>query len=173
MRGVGFLTRPPEFVTNIVQQTCPECWLQGCGLDPCYGQIADCLEFINPFLGAFASAVWCLGSPLAFPCIFCFDSNSADKQNPKQWKITMLQAPCVRPCACCCTPTPCGQWYVRRKVLNGDMTRYKLWQGYHDGPQCLARRCPGAPITIASGTYGEQDCPHLFLCLEVTILRSA
>jgi len=50
------------------------------------------------------------------------------------------------------------------------MTKYKLWQGYHDGPQCCARTCPGAPITIEAGTYGEQDCPNLFLCLEVGVL---
>ena len=47
------------------------------------------------------------------------------------------------------------------------MSKYKLWQGYHDGPQCMARRCPGAPITIEAGTYGEQNCPEAFLCLEV------
>jgi hypothetical protein len=38
----------------------------------------------------------------------------------------------------------------------------------HDGPQCMARRCPGAPCTIESGTYGESDCPDAFLCFEVT-----
>jgi hypothetical protein len=55
-------------------------------------------------------------------------------------------------------------------VLGGDMTKYKLWQGFHDGPHCCARRCPGAPIVIESGTYGEQDCPNAFLCLEVCCL---
>jgi hypothetical protein len=35
---------------------------------------------------------------------------------------------------------------------------------------CPARHCPGAPITIQSGTYGEDKCPNLFLCAEVTCL---
>jgi hypothetical protein len=33
-----------------------------------------------------------------------------------------------------------------------------------------AHHCPGAPITITSGTYGEDKCPELFLCAEVTCL---
>jgi hypothetical protein len=49
-------------------------------------------------------------------------------------------------------------------------TSNHLNRGYHDGPQCFARTCPSAPITIEAGTYGEQDCPNLFLCLEVTVL---
>lgn len=73
----------------------------------------------------------------------------------------------------CCFSTiclPCGQFIVRRRALGGDMTRYRLWQGYHDGPHCLARYCNGAPITIQSGTYGEDRCPNFFLCLEVSVL---
>jgi hypothetical protein len=38
------------------------------------------------------------------------------------------------------------------------------------GPHCFARRCPGAPCTIQSGTYGEENCPNCFLCLEVWLL---
>ena len=34
----------------------------------------------------------------------------------------------------------------------------------------MARRCPGAPITIEAGTYGEDKCPNTCLALEVTIL---
>lgn len=84
----------------------------------------------------------------------------------------MLEAPCRRPITCCWTSIcfPCAQWHVRRQVLGGDMSKYKLWQGYHDGPHCCARRCPGAPITIEAGSYGEQDCPNCFLCLEVCVL---
>lgn len=34
----------------------------------------------------------------------------------------------------------------------------------------VARRCPGAPCTIKSGTYGEEKCPQAFLCAEVWCL---
>lgn len=159
----------PAFVTNLVDNNCCECWKDGCGLDPVFGAVADVLECINPVLGTIASAIWCFGSPLAFPCIFLFDKG---EDHEDSWKITMLQAPCVRPLTCCLTTLvpPIGQFYVRRKALRGDMTKYKLWQGHHDGPHCFARHCPGAPITIEAGTYGEQDCPNAFLCLEVWVL---
>jgi hypothetical protein len=35
---------------------------------------------------------------------------------------------------------------------------------------CTATRCPGAPCTIESGTYGEDKCPEAFLCAEVWCL---
>jgi hypothetical protein len=77
-----------------------------------------------------------------------------------------------RPIHCCLYTicAPCGQWILRRQLLDYDMTKYKLWQGYHDGPKCCATRCPGAPITIESGTYGESKCPNAFLCAEVWCL---
>jgi hypothetical protein len=37
-------------------------------------------------------------------------------------------------------------------------------------PHCCARRCPGAPITIEAGTYGEEKCPNSFLCAEILCL---
>lgn len=162
----------PDFVNEAIDSNCPDCWKEGCGLNPCFGACADCLEIISPFAESFSAAIWCLGSPLAFPIIFCFEPDEGVTTESSGWRISMLWAPIRRPLECCCATVclPCGQWYVRRRALGGDMSKYKLWQGYHDGPQCCARRCPGAPITIESGTYGESSCPDLFLCLEVWCL---
>ena len=160
-----------ELISGTVETVCPDCWLGGCGLNGVFGVCADGLEIITPFVEALSSAIWCFGSPLAFPFIFLFPSDPHTNET-SGYDISMLRAPLRRPLSCCLSTIcfPCGQWYVRRKVLGGDMTKYKLWQGYHDGPQCCARRCPGAFITIESGTYGEQDCPNMFLCLEVWVL---
>merc|ERR1712008_6483 len=38
------------------------------------------------------------------------------------------------------------QWYVRRKVLNHDMSRYKCCQGIMDGPYCLAACSPSLQL---------------------------
>jgi hypothetical protein len=62
---------------------------------------------------------------------------------------------------------------MRKQLLGGDMSKYKLWQGYHDGPRCFATKCPGAPITIESGSYGESQCPNAFLAAEVCCLGCA
>lgn len=154
---------------EIVNNNCPQFVQDGCGLDPCCGACAQCLETVTPAVEWFSDMIWIFGSPLAFPIIFCFDPETNDSGG---WQISMLQSPTRRPLECCLSTLccPCAQWYLRYKALGGDMTKYKLWQGRHDGPQCCARRCEGAPITIQSGTYGEQNCPHAFLCLEVTCL---
>ena len=144
----------------------------GCGLNSCMGGCADALEVVTPVAETAAKVFWCLGSPLAFPIIFCFDSDP-HTQESSGWDVGMMQAPMKAPLTCCMSTicVPCGQYYVRKHaVLNGDMTKYKLWQGRHDGPHCLAVHCPRAPITIEAGTYGEQKCPNLFLCAEVTCL---
>uniref|UniRef100_A0A7S4SQV2 Uncharacterized protein n=1 Tax=Ditylum brightwellii TaxID=49249 RepID=A0A7S4SQV2_9STRA len=144
---------------------------EGCICDPCLNLCTTCLECITPGCDILAESIWCLGSPIAFPIIFCFSPDPYTNES-SGWSISMLRAPCVHPFTCCFVSLciPCGQWFVRRRALGGDMSRYKLWQGYHDGPQCCARICPNAPITIEAGTYGEQDCPNAFLCLEVTCL---
>lgn len=154
-----------------VQNNCCQCWLNGCGLNGVFGTVADCLEFVTPAVEGIGNVIWIFASPLAFPLIFFFPSNPHTFES-SGYEISMLGAPLKRPCACMLSTVclPCGQWYVRRAVLGYDMTKYKLWQGYHDGPHCMARYCEGAPITIEAGTYGEQDCPHLFLCLEVSCL---
>jgi hypothetical protein len=161
----------PNFVQQAIQNNCCACWLQGCGLNGMFGIIADGLECISPAIEQVADCIWVFGSPLAFPIIFCFPS-APHTDKSSGYEVSMLQAPCQRPFLCCFLTVcfPCGQYYVRRAVLHYDMTKYKLWQGHHDGPHCMARYCEGAPITIEAGTYGEQDCPNLFLCLEVTVL---
>jgi hypothetical protein len=119
-----------------------------------------------------ADCIWICGSPIAFPLIFLFPAPPESTPPGGGWQISMLSAPCKAPIQCCLFTAccPCGQWYLRRRALGGDMTKYKLWQGYHDGPQCMARVCPGAPCTITAGTYGESNCPEAFLCLEVWVL---
>jgi hypothetical protein len=161
----------PEFVTNAISNNCCQCWLGGCGLNGTFGAIADCLELVTPVAEQIGNIIWIFGSPLAFPIIFCFPSAPHTAES-SGYEISMIEAPVRHPCICAASTIclPCGQWYVRRAVLNYDMTKYKLWQGYHDGPHCFARYCDGAPITIRSGTYGEQNCPNLFLCLEVSVL---
>ncbi len=145
---------------------------QGCGCNKCMGTCADILEFITPFAESSARVIWCLGSPLAFPLIFCFDADPHTLES-SGWNVTMIQASLRAPLICCANTMcmPCGQFYIRKyTILNGDMTRYKLWQGRHDGPHLLANYCKGAPCTIEAGTHGEQNCPNAFLCAEVTCL---
>mmetsp|Transcript_21570 Transcript_21570/g.45369 ORF Transcript_21570/g.45369 Transcript_21570/m.45369 type:complete len:327 (-) Transcript_21570:179-1159(-) len=159
-------------VSSAVSETCPECWTLGCGpLDSLFSLTADALECCTPIAEYIAAAIWCCGSPIAFPLIYCFDSDPHTNET-SGWAISMEQAPMRQPLLCCFSMIclPCGQFFVRRHALGGDMTRYRLWQGYYDGPHCFARHCDGAPITIESGTYGEQDCPNAFLCLEVSVL---
>jgi hypothetical protein len=161
----------PDFVHSAVDNTCPAWWKEGCGCNSCFGTCANVLEVVTPFVEQVGNCIWIFGSPLAFPLIFCFSPAPHTKES-SGYEISMLEAPCRRPCTCILSTVcvPCAQWYVRRAVLGYDMSKYKLWQGYHDGPQCCARTCPSAPITIRSGTYGEQDCPYLFLALEVCCL---
>lgn len=154
-----------------MEEHCCDCWKDGCGMDRCFGACADGLETINPAMEYCADCIWCFGSPLAFPFIFFFEPG----QGSGGWLVPMLKAPITLPLKCCAYTicAPCGQFWLRRELLEGDMTKYKLWQGYHDGPHCCASRCPGAPITIEAGTYGESDCPNTFLCLEVCCLAGA
>lgn len=157
---------------EIVDNVCCDCWTDGCGLDGCFGLVADGLEVINPCMEYIADVIWCFGSPLAFPIVFFFDSGPETTPPGGGWQMAMIQTPIRKPLHCCCylICAPCGQWWMRRKLLGGDLSKYKLWQGYHDGPHCCARRCEGAPITIRSGTYGEEKCPALFLAAEVCCL---
>ena len=153
---------------DCVDNMCCDCWKEGCGCDGCFGVVADGLEVINPLMEYVADCIWCFGSPLAFPLIFCFPAGTTSGG----WKVSMLKTPLTVPIKCCLYTlcAPCGQWWMRRELLEKDMSKYKLWQGYHDGPHCCATRCPSAPCTIKSGTYGEDQCPECFLCLEVTCL---
>ena len=160
-----------NFVSNTVDQNCCAFWTNGCGLNPLFRTCAEVLEAVTPVVEQFGNVIWIFGSPLAFPLVFCFSPDPHTKES-SGYEISMCEAPCRRPITCCFATlcVPCAQWHARRVVLQYDMSKYKLWQGYHDGPQCCARVCPKAPIIIRSGTYGEQKCPNLFLCLEVYVM---
>lgn len=144
----------------------------GCACNTCMATCADGLECITPVAEQSARILCCLGSPLAFPIIFCFDPDP-HTQESSGWNVGMMQAPSKAPVICCFNTLcmPCGQFHMRKYViLDGDMSKYKLWQGKHDGDHFLARFCKGAPFTIEAGTHGEQKCPHLCLCAEVSCL---
>ena len=145
----------------------------GCGCDGCMGTCADGLECITPAAEFSARVLCCLGSPVAFPIIsFCFSPDPHTLQS-SGWDVGMLSAPSKTPFICCLNTIcmPCGQFHMRKHViLKGDMSKYKLWQGRHDGDYCLASICKGAPCTIEAGTHGEQNCPNACLCAEVTCL---
>ena len=163
---------PCDWVMNLPNAMCCDWWTEGCG---CGGSCAAVGEFLDVFSPCFETAgtvLFALAGPWAFPLVFCFPADDADSSG---WKVSVLQAPCVRPCSCCFASIcmPCGQFEVRRRALGGDLGRYKLWQGYHDGPHCCAVVCPSMPITIEAGTYNEASCPALFLCCEVTCLGGA
>ena len=118
-------------VNGAVDQVCCECWQEGCGLNPVFGACADGLEVINPIMEYIADLIWCLGSPLAFPLIYCFEAPPETDPPGGGWQVPMIWTPLKLP-ICCCAFTvcaPCGQFYMRRRLLDGDMTRYKLWQG--------------------------------------------
>ena len=116
-------------IDGCVDSTCPQCVQNGCGLDGAFGQCANCLETVSPCIEWLSDLIWVFGSPLAFPFIFCFDPGTTESGG---WRISMLESPLRRPLECCGAMTccPCGQWYLRRQALGGDMSKYKLWQGY-------------------------------------------
>jgi len=146
---------------------------QGCGCNKCMGTCADVLEeYITPVAESTTRVICCLGSPLALPLIYCFDADPHTHET-SGWNVTVTQAPKKAPFVCCINTLcmPCGQFYIRKHViLNGDMTQYKLWQKKHDGKYCLAKYCKDGPCTIEGGTHGEENCPNVFLCAEVTCL---
>jgi len=164
-----------ETAQNCVSENCCDCWTDGCGCDSVFGVVADGLETVNPCMESIADVIWFFGSPLAFPFVFCFDDGPETDPRGGGWQMAMIATPLRSPLRCCfyTACAPCGQWFMRRQLLEGDMSKYKLWQGHHDGPVCLARRCPGAPFTIKSGTYGESQCPNAFLAAEVCCLGCA
>jgi len=165
-----------DIANNCIGDNCCDCWKDGCGCNQCFGVVADCLETANPCMEYVADIIWVFGSPLAFPIVFCFSDGPATEPPGGGWQLPMIQTPLRIPLKCCLYTAcaPCGQWWMRHQLLEGDMTKYKLWQGYHDGPHCLAKRCgPSAPITIEAGTYRESECPHAFLAAEVCCLGCA
>jgi len=54
----------------------------------------------------------------------------------------------------------CAQYFLRRKALKGDMTKYVCFQGY------ISCCC------IQPGNMCERDCPDLCLCIESCLCNS-
>lgn len=134
-----------------------------CAVDGFIGCVESCTEAIN-CIGSIAAI---FASPLAFPCIFLFPSEREDNYG-NEWDVAMLRAPCAHPCMCCFAMVlpPCAQMYLRSRVLDGDMSKYKCCQGYMDGPYCCAACHPKLPFTFEAGKYGERQCPWCCLCIE-------
>jgi len=134
-------------------------------MSDCADNLIGCMDFCEMSAACLSKTFGIFASPCAFPCIYCFDSEDPDNVG-RDWAISMEMAPTVAPFICCCTMCMpcCMQWYVRRKVLNHDMTRYKCCQGIMDGPYCLAACNPSLPFTFTAGTYGESNCPVAYLC---------
>lgn len=82
---------------------------------------------------------------------------SIDK--PNTFQISMGDVPCTAPgnfvysCVCC----PCASYYLRKKALDGDLSRNTCCMGYF--PLCKDR-CP-------CDMYGVQKHPEISLCCEV------
>ena len=102
-------------------------------------------------------------------CFICIDSSPIEDSNGRikvylegeQFKTQMLTAPMKSITSFCCflgQMVPCTmgltQYLLRRKVLNGDMTKYQCGQGYFD---CMC---------FKAGNCCEQQCPHCCLFLE-------
>ena len=160
---------PCDWIVNLPNAVCCDWWTAGCGCGGGFEAVGEFLNVFSPCLETASTVLFALAGPCAFPLVFCF---TADEAEASGWKVSMLRAPCVRPCSCCFASVclPCGQFEVRRRALGGGLGNYKLWQGYHDGPHCCAVVCPSMPLTIEAGTYNEASCPALFLCCEVTCL---
>jgi len=125
------------------------------------------MDCIAPFAELLGKIVGCFASPCAWPLVYCFQ---ADGDLGRPWDVQMEYAPCKQPHVCCCSMCCvwCMQFEVRRMVLDKDMSKYKLFQGYYDGPYGCARWKPSLPFTLTAGTYGDAGSP-LFLALEVCL----
>ena len=90
-----------------------------------------------------------------------------------EWHTTMMDAPKQDPlifvASCCCLP--CTQWYLRRKALKGDMTKYACCQNYNDVRCSKYGPFRGAPIWVG-GQMGESTCPDICLFCEAWLFPS-
>eukprot|EP00035_Acanthoeca_spectabilis_P021593 m.439054 g.439054 ORF g.439054 m.439054 type:complete len:504 (+) comp18327_c0_seq1:128-1639(+) len=156
---------------TLVKDFCTVCNESPCGATNACICIANVLDVVSGPIERFADAIWILGSPLAFGCVFCFPNDNPpydESQYPNQWDHFMVYAPCQHCCYCCTSYIcmPCALFNLRKRLLDNDMSRYTCCQGFYDGPYCCAAFCPGQPFTLKAGTHGEKDNPNLCLCLE-------
>ncbi|KAG8468963.1 hypothetical protein KFE25_007481 [Diacronema lutheri] len=142
---------------------CPNAACGGCA-SSAFDFFDGAVDLAMPVLELLGAVAGCAASPCAFPLVFCFPPGP----DSGGWAVSMLAAPSRRPIWCCGTcALPCvAQYFVRRRVLGGDMGRYALFQGRMDGPYCLARCSPSLPFTLRAGSHGEHNCPHACLCIE-------
>ena len=169
--------RPPDLgPLNDAAAGCEKCgrFVLSCG--GLGGEVADAgggtacelcshrLDQISPCLESVAAAMWFCAGPCAFPLVFLFPDQPAAAG--ATWRVPMVEAPMKQPLVCAgAACVPCAQYYVRLRVLDGDISKYKLFQGRADGPHCCAHIWPSAPITIKSGTYGDSGS-SAWLCAE-------
>ena len=94
-------------------------------------------------------------------CICFFDDGPIDKDpranRGNMFKVGMKDAPCKDPAICCAgfLCNPCVGFYMRKKVLGGNMDLYMCCQGYYDG------LCCGHP---KAGSYGDTGNPACMAC---------
>lgn len=83
-----------------------------------------------------------------------YEKMQARENYPRTWKMDLFN-PCASPGFCCYALVCgyCASYQLRRRALYGDMSRYI----------CCAGSCP------CSGRFGEQSCPELCLCMEVSL----
>eukprot|EP00039_Didymoeca_costata_P018534 m.333875 g.333875 ORF g.333875 m.333875 type:complete len:214 (+) comp17236_c0_seq1:93-734(+) len=93
----------------------------------------------------------------------CLDGGPHEKDpylhfNQRQWETTMVEAPCNNVGGCCfaCFCPCCSAYTLRKRALQGDMTKYKCCQGYIC-PQCCA---------TDSCYERTQQCPDFCLACE-------
>eukprot|EP01039_Chlorochromonas_danica_P003890 gene3890-4250_t len=87
---------------------------------------------------------------------------------PQTFQTSAMNAPCAGGCTTILwfcgqfIPFTCGitQYCLRRKVLNGDMSKYSCFQGQLN------------PCCCQAGSCGENNCPDLCLCLEAHCCNS-
>jgi hypothetical protein len=79
----------------------------------------------------------------------------------REWETGMMKSCCANPLGCCVSmffPCCCA-FYLRYKALNGDWSKYSCCQGFICG-NCM------------KSVPGQEDCPQLCLCCEVTFCES-
>jgi len=96
-------------------------------------------------------------------CILCPGGPVDNDPRPSghEFKTDLCGACCSDPCCCLCqlyNPC-CTQWYLRRKALNYDMSKYECCQGYFKNTMC----CCCCENNCRSCT---DCCPTCCLCCE-------
>jgi len=98
-------------------------------------------------------------------CLLCFDDGPIDGDARSGYgntfAIGMIEAPCREPLCFCLsfTCSPCAQYQIRSKALQGDLSQYKCCQGYYDNKCFRAGKC---------GDQGNSAC----LCIEACFCHS-